>query len=128
MPRRDGEVFRLGTAIGVVLLMLGSFEDCRAYRRTGSATLGGNRTASGGANANPQPRMVGGAAFIEASEPAHQGAWHPRAPLPRIGQDGGKRSCLAGVEVARRLAKGVARCRLGAEFAVRSPFDDVEID
>src|SRR5580698_6409331 len=95
--------------------------DCRAYRRSVPSALGG-------ADAGVEPRKVLGPALINACEPAHQGARIAGAAQGRIGQDGGELRRFAGVEIAGGFAESVARGGLGAEFAVRPPLDDVEVD
>ena len=48
--------------------------------------------------------------------------------LDRIGQHGRQQRGLVAGEIAGRLAKGVAAAGLDAEFAVRAPFGDIEVD
>src|SRR5277367_6790888 len=118
MPRRDGDVFRFGTAMASHSCNSSDRWGWRAYRRT-------RRLRLVGADTGIQVRKIGGTALINAGQLAHGRARRPGAAANRIGQDRGKLRRLYSRQTARRLVEGVARRGLGAEFTVRSPLGDV---
>src|SRR6476469_6792969 len=135
MPRREGEVFRFGTAIEISPEMAPAppgrspkthFRR-RAYRGSVRVAPAQRARFPSPPDAVPcgrsrRPRLV------NPGKPPHARTGPPRAAQARVWQDRGEQRGLAGIEVAGRLAEGVPGRGLGAEFAVRAPLGDVEID
>src|SRR3954453_22512614 len=127
MPRREGEVFFFGTAIEITPengfrahsrppYSLGR----RAYRGSVSPRLARPTQAIG--------RDPEGPAFVNGRQPAHASARSRGAADGGVRQDCRKESGVSCAQVAGRLAKGMTRTGLGAEFAGRPPFGDIEIN
>src|SRR5262245_55335687 len=103
MPRRDGEVFLFGTAMGELLETTaysarvgGNSLGSRAYRGWLAITLGGS--------ANPHAGVVGarGTRHVGVGELADAGPRLPRAAPDRVRQHRGHQAGLRRRQIARR--------------------------
>ena len=63
-----------------------------------------------------------------AGQPADAGSGLAGVADDRIGQDRSQQGGLAMVQIARGPVEGAAAARLHAEFAIRAPFRDIEIE
>src|ERR1700733_9770471 len=82
----------------------------------------------GASDAGREPRKLCGTALIKAGQPADQEARRPGAAPVRIGQDRDELGGFLGVEVADGFGEGPAGASLGAELAVWTQFNDVEVN
>src|SRR6185312_4974514 len=122
MPRRDGEVFLFGTAMGSSSSKVTDVGVGRAYSRWNTAKLVGRPQACG------RPWGLRHSPYIKSGEPAQAGVGPVGVAVVWIRQHRRHQGCLGWAQATGRLAEGPAGARLGAEFAIRPPFGDVEIN
>src|SRR3984885_4549522 len=125
MPRLDGEVFRFGTAIGLLSSDWLACSGWRAYRRMIVARLG---AMLGTPDASVGPAKFDGAALIKTRKPAHHDTWRFGAAQHGIRQDRRQFRRLIGAQILRPFAERPACAGFGAEFAIGAPFRDIEVD
>src|SRR5262245_29817230 len=134
MPRRDGEVFRFGTAMAFSLILWRRAPGHlarRPYRGSSvprpeaaghaaeAQRLGASHalmSSSTLAQALAERTQAGRARRIDGGEAADAGARLARAPPLRVGQDRGQQGRLLRRHVARAFTEGEARAGFGAEL------------